>query len=208
MAHYQTVVNDSQVTQMAVMHMVLVGRAQGHARHHAIVERACADRRALALRDSSGSATRHGGVQARHKSGFLRERFPALGGRSLVRALHGWRGKGCAGGPVRATSAVAAARRLPCGAYMDASRVARGVLQVLASRINCCLISGLLVQSGHRPAAGLDGHSRGRSHISLAGFAWRSPPHRIGFSNPRSDRSPSLASPLSRTRCGVCHSVR
>jgi hypothetical protein len=61
--------------------------------------------------------------------------------------------------------------------YMDASRVASGVFEVLTWRINCGLISGLCVQAGLRGAAGLDGHSRGRG-LSLGRTSHKASPRR------------------------------
>ena len=81
------------------------------------------------------------------------------------------RGRRCPAGAH--AGAVGAARRLHCDAYMDASRVASGVLQVLTWRINCGLISGLWLQPG-APAgwtAGLDGQSRGWGSSRPAGFS-------------------------------------
>ena len=72
----------------------------------------------------------------------------------------------------------------PCAPYMDASRVAREIFEVLTLRVNCGLISGLLVQTGLSPTAGPDGDSRGRSssqrrasHKACPGSATALPTH-------------------------------
>ena len=84
--------------------------------------------------------------------------------------------------------------RLPCG---------KRVFEVLTPRhSNCGLISGLLVQPGGKPAAGLDGLSRGRCSSPHEGFALGSPVHHSALPDPRSDRSTITSS----TR--LTHSLR
>ena len=84
--------------------------------------------------------------------------------------------------------------RLPCG---------KRVLEVLTRRnSDCGLISGLLVQPG-KPAAGLDGHSRGRCSSPASGFA-RGCPSSIQLYPTRGPTAlPSLHRLDSRTLCGV-----
>ena len=102
------------------------------------------------------------------------------------------------------TNALRAGRK-PCAPYMDASRVAREISEVLTLRVNCGLISGLLVQAGLSPTAGPDGDSRGRSSSRLRASHKACPRSATALPTHGLTALPSLLRLLSRTGYGVCH---
>src|SRR5215207_1387362 len=71
---------------------------------------------------------------------------------------------------------------------MDASRVASEFLKFRLGGNDCGLISGLFVQIGPKPVAGLDGHARGRCSSPLWASREACPDNHSALPDPRSDR--------------------